>query len=139
MIRQHIYNPYADAHNCCLEYACTHAQFNVPSLAGLQLLNGLITLSSPPWCSLATADALVEAFCSYLVPIDQMLIKLYTIATVVFLTVAFVKAKTIALEFFLLRAQQQAVQDAAVGGTSSRKATVGSAEDFERLLVPLDA
>lgn len=71
-----------------------------------------------------------------------MLIKLYSIATVVFLTIAFVKAKTLVLEFFLLRAQQQSLADdstAAVGPGSSKKATLGSVEDLERLLVPLDA
>ena len=59
----------------------------------------------------------------------------------VFLTIAFVKAKTIALEFFLLRAQQQQAEAeaAATAGGNSKRATVGTVEDLERLLVPLDA
>lgn len=79
------------------------------------------------------ADALVEIFCGYLVPIDQTLIKLYSIVGVVFLTVAFIKAKTVVLEFFLVKAQQESLQ------SSGRKGSVGTVEDFERLLVPLDA
>lgn len=86
----------------------------------------------------ATADALVEAFCSYLSPIDQALTKLYSIAFVVFVTVAFIKAKTIALEFLIQRSQQQSLREEAARG-SSKKAMLDSVEDFERLLVPLDA
>ncbi|WIA34675.1 hypothetical protein OEZ86_012989 [Tetradesmus obliquus] len=81
------------------------------------------------------ADLLVETICSYLVPIDLALVKLYSLLTVAFATVVLVKWKTIALEYYLLKRQSQAMAESG----SSKRGAVGDLEAVERLLVPLDA
>jgi hypothetical protein len=47
----------------------------------------------------------------------------------------FCHRKTIALEYYLLKRQSQAMSESG----SSKRGAVGNLEDIERLLVPLDA
>ncbi|KAF8061339.1 dapb3 [Scenedesmus sp. PABB004] len=89
------------------------------------------------------ADALVEAVCQALFHIDAVLLKVYALLTVAFITGVLVRWKTIALEFYLLRRQAEdeaeAAAAAAAGGARARTHMLGTLDDVERLLVPLDS
>ncbi|KAF6265688.1 Mechanosensitive ion channel-domain-containing protein [Scenedesmus sp. NREL 46B-D3] len=80
-------------------------------------------------------DLLVEQICSYLLPIDQALVKLYSLVMVAFASLVLVKWKTLALDYYLLKRQHEAMAE----NGSSKRGAVAGLEDVERLLVPLDA
>eukprot|EP00879_Flechtneria_rotunda_P002745 GHRR01002953.1.p1 GENE.GHRR01002953.1~~GHRR01002953.1.p1 ORF type:complete len:371 (+),score=107.71 GHRR01002953.1:255-1367(+) len=103
------------------------------------MLDHFVHTFNPTWNN--SIDLLLHSLCTYLIPLDRAIVKVYSLVIVGFITTVLVKWKTLAVEFYLLREQERSRLPMAntAGSSGTTIAAASSTEDLERLLVPLDA